>query len=88
MNGCTAREAILSVSFLPPLLMGSTIKRKNLLLKEQILSFKSKPLFEVLNPFREANMKSIKLFPFLARLDELASAAVSALAKSLTKFFM
>ena len=29
---------------------GSTLKRKNLLLKEQILSLKSRPLFEGLGP--------------------------------------
>ena len=42
----------------------STLKEKNLLPKEQILSLKSRPYFERAVFSRKANRKSQKLFPF------------------------
>ena len=57
-------EAILSCSFFASCLnKGSTHKEKKLLLKEQILSFKSRPLFRVVSAFRETYKKSQKLAP-------------------------
>ena len=44
---------------------GLTLKGKNLLLLEQILSFKSKPQFGRAISDREANRKSRKLFSIL-----------------------
>ena len=58
-------DATISLSFLHFLLLGgSTRKGKNLLHLEQILSFKSRPVFGMVLSPREANGKSQKLPPF------------------------
>ena len=43
----------------------STLKGKNLLPREQILSIKRRPPFGRVSSLRQANRKSRKLFPFL-----------------------
>ena len=43
-KGTRSWEATVPVLFLPLLSVGPTLKEKNLLLKEQILSIKSRPL--------------------------------------------
>ena len=48
-------------------MFGSTVKGKNLLLMEQILFFKSRPLVVRVLSLREANRKPQKLSPFEAR---------------------
>ena len=45
--------------------MGSTLKEKNLLLREQILSFKSRSHLVRTALSQEANRMTQKLFPFL-----------------------
>ena len=48
--------------FLPPFMKGSILKGKNLLLNEQIHSFKSRPHFRKLPSSGEAKMNSKKFF--------------------------
>ena len=47
----------LSVSLLPPFSVGSTLKGKNLLLREQILSFKSRLQFGRDLSYKKSNRK-------------------------------
>ena len=63
--GTLLEEATLPDSFLLPSPMGSTLKRKNLLLEKQILSFMSRSLLGRILLLRKANRKSQKVFPFV-----------------------
>ena len=56
--GTLSWEAALSAPFFHPFFMESTLKVKNLLLLEQILSFKSRPLFGRGLLFKAINRKS------------------------------
>ena len=58
-------DVTLSFTYLLPFSKGFTLKGKNLLLLEQILSSKSKLQTGMAMSVREANMKSQKLFPFV-----------------------
>ena len=58
-------EITLLLLLLPPfIMMGSTLKRKNLLLEEQILPFKGRPLLKGSHPLWKQTV-STKLFPFV-----------------------
>ena len=46
VNGYISGEVTHPFSLLPPFSMGSTLKGMNLLLEEQILSCKGRPLFQ------------------------------------------
>ena len=46
MNECTLEEATVPFSLMIPFSMGSSLKGKNLLPREQILSFKIRPLLK------------------------------------------
>ena len=63
--GTLLDEATLQDSFLLPSPMGSTLKRKNLLLEKQILSFMSRPLLGRILLLRKANRTLQKVFPFV-----------------------
>ena len=73
IKGTLSGEATLSFTYLLPWSRGVyyqrkegfTIKGKNLLFLEQILSFESKPLLGRAMAAREANRKSQKLFPLV-----------------------
>ena len=56
-------EATLPFSFLPPLPMESTLKGKNFLPREKILSFKSEPYIEKAFVSREAKKEVMKVVP-------------------------
>ena len=59
-------------SLLPPFLMGgSTLKGKNLLLGEQILSFQRRTHFRRVKPYRNINRKSKKLSVFLKLMEKI-----------------
>ena len=60
-----SRVTTLSFSLMPSVLMGSTLKEKNLLLYDQILSLKSSAHFDTISLSSEANRKLDKLFPLL-----------------------
>ena len=62
--GILSWEAALPAPFFHPFFMGSTLKGKNLLLVEQILSFKSRPRFGCGLLRKAINRKSQKLCPF------------------------
>ena len=61
--GTIKGEAILPFSFLPRLAMGSTLKEKNLLPKEQILSFKISPHCGRALLHRETKLEAVKVVP-------------------------
>ena len=60
--GTLSGEVTLSFTYLLLFSKGFNLKGKNLLLLEQILSFKSKPHIGMAMSVREANRKSQKLF--------------------------
>ena len=63
---CSLSEEITPIfTYLLPFSRGIYSQRKNLLLLEQILSFKNKPLFGRAMSAREANRKSQRLFPLV-----------------------
>ena len=70
-----------------PSQLGSTLKGKNLLLKEQILSLKSRPYFERTSSSREANRKSQKLFPFVKIVDKCDGVLILLKTQMLNKSF-
>ena len=63
VNGYFQGEAILSFSFLPPFALRDQLLKKNLLLYEKILPFKSRSHFRRNMLSRKANRKSQKLSP-------------------------
>ena len=64
--------------------MDSTLKEKNLLLGEQILSFKSSANFGRSSLFREAYRKAQKLFPFIGSEKAFYKNRTSSVIVSLT----
>ena len=70
VNGDTFREVILPCSFLIPSQLKSTLTEKNLLPKEQILSFKSRLHSGKSMLSREANSKSHMFFPFVKMAEK------------------
>ena len=64
MDGHIFRWNLDGLIFACHLSEGSTLKEKNLLLKEQILSFKSRPHFERVSLPRKGNWKSKSYLPF------------------------
>ena len=63
-----AREATLHFSVLPFLSIGLALKGKNLLLMEQIHTLKIP--FGIVRLIKEANRKSLKLFPFVKWIEK------------------
>ena len=68
--GALPGETTPPFSFCLPFPMGSTLKGKNLLLLEQILSFKSIPHFGKSEMSRGENRKTQKLFPFVKMAEK------------------
>ena len=69
-------EVILLFTYLFPSQEEFTLKGKNLLLLEQILSFKRKPQFGRDMSAREANRKSQKLFPLVKMMEKHGSVPI------------
>ena len=63
-----SRDATLLLSLLP-FISGATLKEKNLLPWEQLVSFKSRPYFERAALSRKENRNSQKLFPFVKMIE-------------------
>ena len=70
MNSTLLGEVTLLFTYFILFSRGFTLKGKNLLLLEQILSFKSKPQFGRAMEGRKANRKSWKLFPLVKMTEK------------------